>query len=104
VLKQIDMFVKTTCLLGQHARRDNRCVTQSTLNTNVTNYMHSIACRIINTSRHLNTGNTNYIHTQFLENHLDLAESLHLDEIVLIVSVCDDRKSLNTYVGTFLLQ
>jgi hypothetical protein len=75
------------------------------LNTNVTNYMHSIACRIINTARHLNTGNTNYIQIPNLrKHHLNLTESLHLDEIVLIVSVCDLTQEIITYVGTLLLQ
>jgi hypothetical protein len=74
------------------------------LDTNVTNYMHSIACRITDTSRPLNTGNTNYIHTNFREHHLYLAKSLHLDEIVLLVSIHIYTWDMITYVGTLLLQ
>lgn len=70
-------------------------VTESATNTNVTNYMHSIACHITTTSRHLNTREANYIQIPNLrKNHLNLTESLHLDEIVLIVSICDDSKDL----------
>jgi hypothetical protein len=67
--------------------------------------MHSIACRIADTSRHLDTGNTYYIQIPNLRKyHLNLTESLHLDEIVLIVSVCGYSDLSDTYVGSLLLQ
>jgi hypothetical protein len=53
----------------------------------------------------INTGDHNYIQIPNLrKHHLNLTESLHLNEIVLLVSFCDLTKRMVTYVGSLLLQ